>query len=139
MLVGFLLYMDDRLHLLLDLEENMFGKTIKVLITKGYGAGFSTWARGEVAEFILTYKPIIDYLEQSEIKDRGFREPNGLTPEHPLVKQMLGDILTKFGEQGVKNVCVLSVDNLEVEEVYIPSLLDIIKIKDHDGYESIGS
>lgn len=130
---------DDKLTLFCNAGEDMFGETIKILITNNFGAGWSSWnmSRGKIADFMLTYQPIIDYLEQPEIKNRGYKEPNGLSEKHPLVKQMLEDVGQKFGEDKAKRVCVLGVKNLVVHEVTFPSLVDAIGLKDYDGKELV--
>lgn len=106
---------------------------IKILMTDSYGAGWSTWAdRDNVGDFMLTYQPIIDYIEAKDAKD----EDHDLHDKHPLVLQMLEEIKTRFGDKAY--ACVLSADNLRVETCYRPSLVEQLGIKCYDGKEYIG-
>lgn len=100
----------------------------KVLISTGWGAGWSSWNSGETAKFMLTYQPIIDFLEAGNKfarDDRGDLQGNGV---HPLLKQLQKDCLEKFGNT---YVCILGASGLHVETVY-----GQIKIEEYDGYES---
>jgi len=93
---------------------------MKVLISVGYGAGWSTWNDRKVAEYMRTYKPIIDYLESgNKINSR----------EHTLIKQLEKECKEKFGED---YACVLGWNGLCVEEAIPP-----FKISEYDGFESI--
>lgn len=71
-------------------------RQIKILRTGSYGAGWSTWSRpDDVADFMLTYLPIIEYLEKKDAAD----EENDLDVNHPLVLEMVQVIKKKFGEK----------------------------------------
>jgi hypothetical protein len=58
-----------------------------ILYSPGFGAGWSTWADGEVAIIALTYQPIIDALEAGET----------LSDSHPAVLKLHEDIDAKTG------------------------------------------
>lgn len=101
---------------------------MKILKTCGYGAGWSTWCSDEkVAEFILTYQPIIDHLENLEAAGL----ENDLDEDHPLLRQLEQDVKTRFG---VDYVCLLGAKNLEVVEA--PSYISLLNLKEYDGNES---
>lgn len=108
---------------------------LKILMTRSYGSGWATWneSNSEVADFMLTYQPIIDYLEKLDPKPT-WKEKNGLSPAHPLVKQMEKEIEAKFG---VTSLCVSAAENLIVEEVHKKSLVEMVGISDFDGRESL--
>jgi len=100
----------------------------KVLISYGFGAGWSSWNSGETAKFMLTYKPIIDFIEAGNKftrEDAGDIDGNGM---HPLLKQLQDDCLEKFNDT---YVCVLGARGLALETVY-----GLIKVDEYDGYES---
>ena len=92
---------------------------MKVLISPGYGAGWSSWNSGEVAAYMRAYQPIIDALESGE----------EMSEEHPLVVQMQSEIKDKFGEE---YVCVLGAEQLCVVHAYPP-----FQVHEYDGSESI--
>lgn len=103
----------------------------KILYSPGYGAGWSTWNSGPSAKFMMTYKPIIEYLEKggkfSREDCRGEGTNNG--PTHPLLKRLQKECKENFG---VDYVCVLGADDLRVGQVSGP-----FRIKEYDGFESI--
>jgi hypothetical protein len=92
----------------------------KILISRGYGAGWSTWNSGEVAKYMLTYQPIINFLESGG----KFKDDNR---DHPLLVQLKEECLEKFGED---YVCVLGADDLDVETVS-----GRVKVSEYDGSE----
>ena len=94
---------------------------MKILISTGYGAGWSTWndENKDVARYILTYQPIIEALERGE----------GVGGNSTLVIQMCKECLEKFGYNsiycgGVRNLCVKDVE-------------PPFKINEYDGFESV--
>ncbi len=102
----------------------------KILVSPGYGAGLSSWNRGEVAKYMLTYQPIIDYLESggkfTYVQCGGFLYEK---ETHPLLLQLQKECLEKFG---VNYVCVLGARDLVVHEVN-----GLVRIEDYDGDESV--
>ena len=94
---------------------------MKILISPGYGAGWSTWNDGEVAAYMRTYKPIIDAIEGGEEVREG----------HPLIDQMISEIAEKFGEG---YVCVLGAGELTVTNAEPP-----FQVHEYDGFESINT
>ena len=92
---------------------------MKVLISRGYGAGWSTWNGGKVAEYMRAYAPIIEAIEAGV----------AISETHPLVLQMQKEIKEKFGEN---YVCVLGADGLAVDCAEPP-----FQIHEYDGAESI--
>lgn len=99
--------------------------TRKILYSPGYGAGWVTWNDAELSEFLLTYQPIIDFLEAGgEFTD----EDTDYETTHPLLKQLQADCLEKFGKDCI---CVLGADQLKVAEVSGP-----VRIEEEDGNES---
>ena len=98
------------------------GGAMKVIISAGYGAGWSTWNDGEEGRYMLTYQPIIDALEAGKIVEEN----------DPLVVQMQEEILDKFGES---YVCVLGAgSDLRVVNAYPP-----FRVDEYDGFESISA
>ena len=91
----------------------------KVLISPGYGAGWSSWNTGDVAKYMLEYAPIIAALERGE----------KMSTEHPAVLQLEKDCKEKFGRD---YICVLGADQLKVCEVK-----GRVRINEYDGSESL--
>ncbi len=89
----------------------------KVLISRGYGAGWSSWNNEGVGKFMAEYEPIIELVEKGEI----------LTENHSVVLQMVKEIQEKYNKN---YVCLLGLGNLEVESVSGP-----YKIREYDGAE----
>jgi len=95
---------------------------MKVIISVGYGAGWSSWSGGEVARYMLTYQPIIDALESGKVVEKN----------DPLVIQMQKEISEKFGED---YVCVLGAgEDLRVVYADPP-----FRVDEYDGFEGISS
>jgi len=92
----------------------------KILISPGYGAGYSTWNSGsqKFIKFLLTYKPFIDCLEAG----------NKITEE--MIETLKKDVGKLF--PGKTHVCDLGIDQLIVQEVDGPFV-----VNDYDGFESI--
>ena len=90
----------------------------KILVSPGYGAGWTTWNPGEVARYMLDYEPIISAIERGET----------VGEDHPAVLKLQAECLEKFGES---HVCVLGADDLIVVEVDGP-----VHVTEYDGYES---
>lgn len=92
----------------------------KILISPGYGAGYSSWSSGsqKFIKFLLTYKPFIDCLESG----------NKITEE--MIETLKKDTDKLFPERTY--VCELGIDHLVVVEVDGPFL-----VHEYDGYESI--
>lgn len=92
----------------------------KVLISPGFGAGWTSWASGskEFKTFMLTYQPIIDALESGQ----------RISEVHPAVLQFLDDAKSKFNETPY----VGGADDLEVVEASGP-----VRINEYDGSESL--
>lgn len=108
---------------------------IKILKTNNYGAGWSSWAiRNDVAEFMLTYEPIIKYIETKEAEDDGFGK-HDLDENHSLVLQMIAEIIQKFGKGS--DPYVGGAKNLEVVEVNLPSIIETLGLRAYDGKESL--
>lgn len=105
----------------------------KILISSGFGAGWSTWNSGEVGKFMLTYQPIIDFLEagmsfsREDCHDSSYDNNN--KKDHPLLLLMREEIKARFGEE---YVCVLGANDLIVETVYGP-----FRVREYDGSESV--
>jgi hypothetical protein len=97
----------------------------KVLYSPGYGAGWVSWASGskEFKQWMLTYQPIIDFLEAggdgSDLENH----------EHPITKQFLKEAKERFGE---KSVYMGGADDLQVAEVE-----GEVYIEEYDGFESL--
>jgi len=112
---------------------------MEILISSGFGAGWSTWAYpDEVARFALTYRPIIDYIKEGgkfveksyvwngaiDISER-WEEPGA-----SILQQFQDDLNEKFGDDtyfyfgGARGLMVLDVDGQ-------------FKVNEYDGHESL--
>ena len=109
--------------------------TRKILYSPDFGAGWTSWAGGEVVKFMLTYQPFIDHIENGggslDSGYNGHLDRKGLEEMkdkfHPVVYQFCVDCLDKFGEVpylgGLRNLTVATVSGRS-------------RIQEHDGYES---
>jgi len=78
---------------------------MKVLVSRGYGAGWSTW--NDKMKEVATYAPIIEFIEQGH--SPGLLEGGDTT--HLLVRQMMRDLeLGSFYTGGACGLCVQEVD-----------------------------
>jgi len=105
---------------------------MKILVSPGYGAGWSTWNSGEVARFMLTYKPIIDFIEAGNEFDRDdTHSPYGddSWTAHPLLVQLQKECQEKFDEN---YVCILGADQLKVVDASGQFV-----IREYDGSEYV--
>jgi len=100
----------------------------KILVSPGYGAGWTSWNTDKIQKFMIEYQPIIDYLEAGNKFTRKDCEPNH--HQHPLLTRLQEECLEKFGES---YVCVLGAYDLRV--VSIPDDAKV-RINEYDGYES---
>jgi hypothetical protein len=81
----------------------------KILVSPGFGAGWSTWHDGEVAKYMLTYEPLIKAIEEEgEIA--------------VAVEQLEADVQRLFGEDiytgGIDSLCVVEVEGRVLIEEY---------------------
>jgi len=94
----------------------------KILVSPGYGAGWSSWISGskEMVQFVAEYQPIIEFLENGGVKeDKEFEK---------LLEELENIIYEKFGI----SIYTGGAKNLVVKEVSGPYM-----IKEYDGSESI--
>lgn len=104
----------------------------KILISPGYGAGWTTWNSDKVKKYMLEYQPIIEFLEAgNRFTHEDCHSYN--TPEkiHPLLKQLQKECEEKFGET---YVCILGASDLEVVTVS-----GLVRVNEYDGSESYES
>lgn len=86
-------------------------KLRKILYSPGFGAGWSTWASGDIAKFMLTYEPLIKAIERGDNVAQGNISHvcgfafdgntyllGNLDELHPATAQFVRDCLDKFGE-----------------------------------------
>lgn len=111
--------------------------TRKILISPGYGAGWTTWTNlsREAKLFMLEYKPIIDFLEAGgdayELQvGRQYDNDGAPTDGHPLLMKFVQDFRERFPEEDVPYLG--GADQLIVETVGGP-----VRLKEYDGFESI--
>ena len=95
-------------------------KEHKILISGGFGAGWSTWGP-EHADVMLTWAPLIEAVEAEE----------EISEEHPAVQSMLAHIAEQTGEEDAY-VCVSGAGQLSVEVVTGP-----FSVEEYDGSESV--
>lgn len=101
-----------------------------ILYSPGYGAGWTSWNRGDVAKLMLTYDPIVKALEAGEsllLKDASGKVL--CKKYHPAVKQLIQEVMDMPGDT---DACVLGVDYLKVMYVEGP-----VRIEEYDGYETV--
>lgn len=94
----------------------------KILVSTGYGAGWSTWVPDDKRKEIAEYRPIIDFIESGG-NPEDLDQRSG--PHHDLIIQMMVDL-------GLKHFHTGGADGLEVVEVDGPYL-----ISEYDGWESV--
>lgn len=115
--------------------------SMKILMTVSHGAGWGSWAENDaVAEFVMKYQPIIDYIEQ-KWKERDVKvyypypqDWHGLDGNHPLVLQLVAEVKERFKEYFYAG----GATNLVVKDLTMPSFREIIGLTQHDGLESLG-
>ena len=99
-------------------------KTVKVLYTTNYGAGWSTWCENkDVAIFIATYKPLIEAVENRHkelAKLNYFEQSKQIVIEinSDIINQLRTDINLTFGE--VEGLWLEGCRNLKVIECQLP-------------------
>lgn len=104
----------------------------KVLVSPGYGAGWVSWADGsiEFKRWLLTYQPIIDFLEAGgQFTNADCESYPSDKKMHPLLEQLKKEAEEKFDKS---YIYLGGANDLVVKEVVGP-----IKIEEYDGYESI--
>ena len=96
---------------------------MKILISPGFGAGWSTWADGHItdkdslARRALTYQPIIDAIESGDWRDKSKRSD-----------------LSHLAEKELDGMYMGGFRDLVIEEVDGP-----FRIEEYDGSESVCS
>ena len=79
-------YPDRLLHYRSHIRINRKKKGMrKAVISRNFGAGWSTWADDNKAQQVAEYKPIIEYIENGG-------DPSALDTDHPLIVQMMKDL-----------------------------------------------
>lgn len=105
--------------------------TRKVLYSPGYGAGWTSWeCDPETKRYMLTYQPIIDFLETGHKftrRDCDWPGNGDYEPRHPLLRQLKAECREKFGTDPY----VGGAHQLRVVEVE-----GQVKIEEYDGSES---
>ena len=102
----------------------------KILYSPGFGAGWVSWeGNPEIQKFMLTYQPIIDFLEGGgNFKLAETDNANAEEKLHPILAQFARECQEKFGSVpylgGARDLMVATVDG-------------DIKIDEYDGSESI--
>lgn len=110
----------------------------KILISPGFGAGWSTWHSGckEERDFMLTYAPFIEALENKDASKNKVRVVIDKTREDvpealaPLIPAFVEEFTRRFPDSGVPYMGGLL--GLTVVTAYGP-----FKIHEYDGSESI--
>ena len=88
----------------------------KILVSPGYGAGWSTWNDDDLSDDFLFDEKLIEAIERGDDKTEAVLE---------FVERMKK-------KHGDKYFCVLGASQLEVETVSGP-----FKVNDYDGFESL--
>jgi hypothetical protein len=114
----------------------------KILISPGFGAGWSSWSSGPTARYMLTYEPIIRFIEGGgKFEYTGARHAFVNNPDgpgtihdfsvlHPLLRQLCEECQEKFGDVpflgGARDLEVVTVGDNER-----------VKVDEYDGSESL--
>lgn len=107
----------------------MYNTMRKILISYGYGAGWVSWASGstEFKQWMLTYQPIIDFLENGgKFTDEDCGSVSRKDKIHTILQQFLKEAKEKFGEDPY----IGGATGLKVVEVSGP-----VRITEYDGAE----
>jgi len=103
----------------------------KILYSPGYGAGWTTWAGdAKVREIMLTYQPIIEFIEAGgKFKDA---DCNSTHPKklHPLLKQLDADIKKACGPEAYAYYG-------GADDLVVRSVSGRVRIHEYDGNESV--
>lgn len=100
----------------------------KVLVSYGYGAGWSSWSgNNQVAQFMAEYGPIIEFLERNGGSAKNL-DKNKFNELNRLVEECEEIIKEKFDNEPYTG----GLDGLCVEEVSGP-----YKITEYDGFEEL--
>lgn len=92
---------------------------MKILVSPGFGAGWSTWAHSNQKQ-VAEYEPIIEYIENGG-------DPSELRDDHELVIQMKKDLAMSYFFTG--GAADLIVKELKDNTAY--------RINEYDGSESV--
>jgi len=112
-------------------------ETRKILYSPGFGAGWTTWNGDskELVEYLLTYKPIINFLEKGgkfthneTVVDYDNKNKPIYKGVHPILKKLHQECLKKFDAL----IYMGGADDLEVKEV-----IGRVHIDEYDGNESV--
>lgn len=99
----------------------------KILVSYGYGAGWSSWADGnKLGKFVAEYKPIIDFIEA------GGNPAELENPQHPVTQKLMKDICEHL-DTDEPYFYIGGADGLRVVE--IPDGVKY-RIDEYDGAES---
>ena len=104
----------------------------KILVSPGYGAGWTSWNDHEIAKIMIDYQPVIDFLESGGKFIETGTWSSKVRWEEPgatVLKEMCAYIEAQTGET---YVCLLGARDLVVETV--PGR---VRINEYDGFESI--
>ena len=100
----------------------------KILYSPGYGGGWTSWCSNqEIKKFMLTYQPIIDFLEAGGKFNSDECDESKVDKCHPVLKKFAEECRAKFGEVPFMG----GADDLEVATVY-----GRVRIHEYDGNES---
>lgn len=97
----------------------------KVLVSPGYGAGWSTWADDRIAQYVAEYQPIIEFIEGGG----RFEHP---VKDSPLVQQLHADLRKDFPDLDPQEPYLGGLAACVVVEVSGP-----YHITEYDGYETL--
>jgi len=116
---------------------------VEILVSPGFGAGWSSWSEGSVALFALGYRPLIDAIKRGEAiwtesDERNYSlslrdDAAPFVPSHPAMRQFYADLKARFGEDdsyfypgGARDLSVKTIDD------------DcLFRINEYDGNESV--
>lgn len=103
-------------------------KKRKILVSPGFGAGWSSWADNrEIAKFMLEYQPLIEFLENGGVIEDSY-DNRDLVKNNPILAKFAEECQEKFGEVPYLG----GARDLRVREVG-----GRVRINEYDGSESV--
>jgi hypothetical protein len=110
-------------------------KTRKIIISPGFGAGWTTWASGpkEMIKYLLEQPDLIEYIESGKLKDQHqIHDWDSNCPED--LKQIINKIETYCKNTWGESSYVYFGGLRDAEVVEIPDVP--VRVTEYDGKES---
>jgi hypothetical protein len=111
----------------------------KIIYSPGFGAGWTSWNNEEIRETLLTYPPLVEYIESGKEMGEDPRCVWSDDPDEGLIRvegcpSELSTLLEKMirGFEGSPHVCLLGLGDAVVTQVEVR-----VRIEEYDGSERI--